>query len=175
MDTQASEITLPKKPRPLRERGWFRSVRRVACLLLVAYLILLLAMMWFEESLIFVPSSSPSDDWHPWGLQIEDAWFQTPDGVRIHGWYVAHEHPRAVVLFAHGLDVQLCRSAQRGGAAGLPGDPCGSRQAGRLGPREPQGRRTSRAGPADSPNLSRGLDALIIKTGWAMRLARSAR
>ncbi len=77
-------------------------VRRVARVVLVAYLIILLVMMWFEESLIFVPSSSPDDDWHPRGLQIEDAWFEAADGVRLHGWYVPHEHPRAVVLFAHG-------------------------------------------------------------------------
>jgi hypothetical protein len=35
-------------------------------------------------------------------LSIEDAWFDAPGGVRIHGWYVAHEHPLATVLFAHG-------------------------------------------------------------------------
>ena len=33
---------------------------------MVAYLMILMAMMWFEDSLIFVPSSSPGDDWHPW-------------------------------------------------------------------------------------------------------------
>ena len=99
----ASGLTLlAEKPRRLNGWGWFKNVRRVGCVVLVAYLVILLAMMWFEESLIFVPLSSPNDDWHPWGLQIEDAWFEAADGVRIHGWYVAHEHPLAVVLFAHG-------------------------------------------------------------------------
>ncbi len=102
MDKPASEGTLPEKPRRWRQRGWFKSVRRVACVVLVAYLIILLAMMWLEESLIFVPFSSPDDNWHPSDLQVEDAWFDTADGVRIHGWYVAHERPRTVVLFAHG-------------------------------------------------------------------------
>jgi fermentation-respiration switch protein FrsA (DUF1100 family) len=102
MHKPASTGAVPEKPRRWHERGWFKSVRRVACVVLVAYLIILLAMMWFEESLIFVPFSSPDDDWHPSGLQIEDAWFNAADGVRIHGWYVAHENPRAVVLFAHG-------------------------------------------------------------------------
>jgi hypothetical protein len=101
-DSPASEVALPEKPRRWRDRGWLKSVRRVASVVLVAYLIILLAMMWFEESLIFVPFSSPDDDWHPWGLPIEDAWFDAAGGVRIHGWYVAHEHPRAAVLFAHG-------------------------------------------------------------------------
>ena len=88
---------------PLGQRGWSeKRAWRVAGVVLVACLIILLAMMWLEESLIFVPLSFPDDDWHPWGLPIEDAVVQAADGVRIHGWYVAHEHPRAVVLFAHG-------------------------------------------------------------------------
>ena len=33
---------------------------------------------------------------------MEDAWFTAADGTKIHGWYVPHEKPRAVVLFCHG-------------------------------------------------------------------------
>jgi hypothetical protein len=102
LDNPPSEDALPDKPSPLHQRGWFKRVRRVAAVVLVAYLLILVVMMWFEESLIFVPFSSPDDDWHPWGLPIEDAWFDAPGGVRIHGWYVAHEHSSAAVLFAHG-------------------------------------------------------------------------
>jgi hypothetical protein len=35
-------------------------------------------------------------------LEFEDAWFETPEGTKLHGWYVSHESPRAVLLFAHG-------------------------------------------------------------------------
>ena len=70
--------------------------------LLVAYSFVVAAIMWFEESLIFYPFSSPDDNWHPANLAIEDAWFDAPGGVRIHGWYVPHRQPVATVLFAHG-------------------------------------------------------------------------
>jgi hypothetical protein len=33
---------------------------------------------------------------------FEDARFTAEDGTRLHGWFVPHSHPRAVVLFAHG-------------------------------------------------------------------------
>ncbi len=66
------------------------------------YLILLLLAMIFEESLIFFPSRYPEGDWHPAGLEFEDAWFTAADGVKLHGWYVPCDKPRAVVLFAHG-------------------------------------------------------------------------
>lgn len=67
-----------------------------------AALILLVTVMIFEESLIFFPMRYPDGEWQPLGLPLEDAWFHADDGVRLHGWYVACEEPRAVVLFCHG-------------------------------------------------------------------------
>ncbi len=58
--------------------------------------------MTFEESAIFHPSRYPDGDWEPRGAAFEDAWFESADGVRVHGWYAGAKDPRAVVLFAHG-------------------------------------------------------------------------
>lgn len=55
-----------------------------------------------EQSLVFHPVVYPNGNWNPDGLPIEDAWFESADGVRLHGWYLRHEQPRAVVLFCHG-------------------------------------------------------------------------
>lgn len=68
----------------------------------VAYLLALLTLMFFEERLIFFPRPYPQGEWQPAGLAIEDAWTKSADGVSIHGWYLEHPDPRAVVLFAHG-------------------------------------------------------------------------
>ncbi len=86
---------------PAAPSAWLSAWRLVRALLLV-YLGLLLIMMWFEESLIFIPSKYPVGDWQPHGLDFEDAWFETHDGVKLHGWYVEHPSPRAVILFSHG-------------------------------------------------------------------------
>jgi pimeloyl-ACP methyl ester carboxylesterase len=56
----------------------------------------------FETSLVFAPSRYPAGNWRPTGLAFEDAWFKAADGTRLHGWYVSHPEPRAVVLFCHG-------------------------------------------------------------------------
>ncbi len=69
---------------------------------LFVYIGLAVLMMIGENSLIFFPSRYPDGDWQPRGLSFEDAWFNAADGMRLHGWYVAHEHPRAVILFFHG-------------------------------------------------------------------------
>ncbi len=66
------------------------------------YLLVCLLMMFFEESLIFVPARYTRGDWQPEGLPVEDAWFEASDGTRLHGWFVARESPRAIVLFCHG-------------------------------------------------------------------------
>ena len=55
-----------------------------------------------ERSLVFAPNRFPDGNWHPAGLDFEDAWFTAADGTRLHGWYVPRPQPRAVVLFCHG-------------------------------------------------------------------------
>jgi fermentation-respiration switch protein FrsA (DUF1100 family) len=69
---------------------------------IIVYLAILLLMAFFEESLLFFPDKYPAGDWNPAGLTVEEASFQAADGTRLHGWFVPHENPRAVVLFAHG-------------------------------------------------------------------------
>jgi uncharacterized protein len=76
----------------------FRWLRPPAIL----YLLILLALMIFEESLIFFPARYPKGNWAPRGIDFEDAWIDATDGVSIHGWYVEHPQPRAVILVAHG-------------------------------------------------------------------------
>lgn len=55
-----------------------------------------------EHRLAFVPVRYPLGDWSPEEVEPEDAWFTAADGTKLHGWYVEHPQPRAVVLFCHG-------------------------------------------------------------------------
>ena len=73
----------------------------------ICYLLVMVLMMILEESFIFFPTRYPEGDWQPPGLDFEDAWFEAADGIRIHGWYVPHDRPRGVVLFAHGNGLNL--------------------------------------------------------------------
>lgn len=82
---------------PWRIAFW-RAVRVVV----VAYLSILLLVMWLEESLIFFPSKFPAGDWDIAGLPVENAEFTAADGTRLHGWYISHPQPTAQILFLHG-------------------------------------------------------------------------
>ena len=70
-------------------------------ILAVLYLGAVATLMLFEEKLIFVPSPA-SERWQEGGSGVDDVWFESADGTKLHGWYLEHENPRAVVLFAHG-------------------------------------------------------------------------
>ena len=104
----------PSEPRPRAgDPSGARSLRfrlgraagvawRVARPPLLAYLLVLVIAMLLENRMIFFPAAYPLGDWRPAGLAPEDAWFEAPDGTKLHGWYLPRENPRAVVLFCHG-------------------------------------------------------------------------
>lgn len=113
-DTNDHITNDPVEP-PVRPRGRFmsaatgqlgkiaRSILRIAGTVLAVCFVLLAVLMFFEESLIFIPSRYPQGFWNiPPGMPIEDAEFEAADGTRLHGWYLPHEHPTAVILFCHG-------------------------------------------------------------------------
>jgi fermentation-respiration switch protein FrsA (DUF1100 family) len=56
----------------------------------------------FEQAHVYQPARYPEGNWSPAGTRFEDVWFNAADGTRLNGWYLAHEKPVAVVLFAHG-------------------------------------------------------------------------
>ncbi|HXT59412.1 MAG TPA: alpha/beta hydrolase [Pirellulales bacterium] len=102
----ASPLDFVPWPVRLRRVGW-----RVARLAAVCYLLVLLAMMFFEERLIFHPDRLPRDRWDRPG--VERAWFEAADGAKLHGWYFPHPRPRAVVLFACGNAGNISYRAER--------------------------------------------------------------
>ncbi len=50
----------------------------------------------------WVLSKFPAGNWQPDGLAFQDVAFRADDGVVLHGWYVPHAQPKAVLLYAHG-------------------------------------------------------------------------
>ncbi len=58
----------------------------------------------FVHRRMFVPTRYPDGIWDPntHGLPIEDVWFQSEDGVPLHGWWIAHPDAQATVIYCHG-------------------------------------------------------------------------
>lgn len=85
----------------LSRRKWAPCLR-LAGRLLVFYVLLVAVMLLLEKRLIYFPARWPAGDWSPLGVPREDAWFTSADGTRLHGWFVPHPRPRAVMLIASG-------------------------------------------------------------------------
>ena len=66
------------------------------------YLVLLLVLLFLENSLLYPAPRYPEGDWEATWLEHEDVEFASADGTKLHGWFVEHPQPRAVVLYAHG-------------------------------------------------------------------------
>lgn len=58
----------------------------------------------FQRNHTFLPARYPSGTWNPvvFGLDAEDAWFRTDDGVGLHGWWIPHPRAAGTILFCHG-------------------------------------------------------------------------
>jgi fermentation-respiration switch protein FrsA (DUF1100 family) len=54
-----------------------------------------------EDGIVFQPRPFSKADGER-GLAVEDAWFTSADGTKLHGWFAEAKEPRAVVLYAHG-------------------------------------------------------------------------
>ena len=60
-------------------------------------------MSVLDQFFVYHPEPWQDRDWARLsGLPLEDAWFQTSDGVRLFGWYVEAAADRPVLLWCHG-------------------------------------------------------------------------
>lgn len=58
----------------------------------------------FQNSQTFYPSKYPTGIWDPsvFGLAFEDVWFESEDGVALHGWWMTHPKAMATLVLCHG-------------------------------------------------------------------------
>jgi len=88
------------------KRGLLRLLRAFA----IAYLCVLLIMVFLERSLIYPVPELSRADWSP-GAAFEDVQFASEDGTKLHGWYYEHAQPRRAILYFHGNGEQVADNA----------------------------------------------------------------
>ena len=79
-----------------------RNAWRIARPLVVAYLAIVLGMMFLETWLVYPFPPLERGDWSPTRFQVEDVHFMSADGTRLHGWFVPHANPARAILYCHG-------------------------------------------------------------------------
>ena len=69
-------------------------------------MVVLLPMLFsgcrIEDNFIFHPKRVINRDPSDIGLAFEDVLFTTPDGIRLHGWFIPHQEARATFVWFHG-------------------------------------------------------------------------
>jgi hypothetical protein len=65
--------------------------------------LLLVNMGCLEDSFIYFPAKYPEGYWHVGKqLPVEDCYFNTEDGLRLHGWFAASSGAQTTLLWLHG-------------------------------------------------------------------------
>lgn len=79
-----------------------KAIFRLPLIVAVGCLLGVLMVMAVENFLIFYPERYPAGNWSPPQITPEDAWIETEDGIKLHGWYVKAENQRALAVYSHG-------------------------------------------------------------------------
>lgn len=66
-----------------------------------------------ERWLVFPAPRLNEDDWDVPDLPYEDVYFRAHDGTQLHGWFVPHPDPKAVVLYCHGNGEYVAQLSNR--------------------------------------------------------------
>ncbi|TVQ66103.1 MAG: alpha/beta hydrolase [Balneolaceae bacterium] len=79
-----------------------KSIVSIFLAAVLVYLMILLLMFLFQNRLLFMPSSGIIAEPGHAGLQAEDLWIDTSDGLRLHSWYFPNDETEFVVVLSHG-------------------------------------------------------------------------
>ena len=88
-------------------RSVWKGVGRIVRFLVVAYIAVILMLLWMENSLIYPAPQHPIGDWSAAKrLGFEEVTFNSADGTSLHGWYRSLPQsgvtPQAHLLYCHG-------------------------------------------------------------------------
>ncbi|MFH0989251.1 MAG: alpha/beta hydrolase [bacterium] len=81
-----------------------RIVRQILFAAVFAILFWTTLAMIFENKFIYFPSSYSQSEYVPAATVpgLQDCWFTAEDGIKLHGWYLPADSPRATLIISHG-------------------------------------------------------------------------
>src|SRR4029079_3868667 len=87
---------------PIAKPARRRILWKIARPLLLAYLLIVLGMMFFETYLVYPIPDRSTGNWEPKSFQFEDVRFNSADGTKLHGWLVPHAQSKRAILYCPG-------------------------------------------------------------------------
>lgn len=93
----------PAPPQTAEEKSSLvRKVWRWIRPLLIAYLVVLLVLIWLESAIVYPAPTLAEGEWSSAQGRCEEVEFASLDGVKLHGFYFAHAQPKRSILYCHG-------------------------------------------------------------------------
>jgi fermentation-respiration switch protein FrsA (DUF1100 family) len=78
-----------------------------------AFAVVVLLAHAMQDRLVYFPTRELEATPRAIGVEYEDVWLMTEDGVRLHGWFAAAPASRATVLFFHGNGGNISHRLER--------------------------------------------------------------
>jgi fermentation-respiration switch protein FrsA (DUF1100 family) len=97
----ASTIETPEARGPSKGAA-LHSTWRIFRAIALAYLVVLLAMTWFETALVYPIPRNKWFNWKPDGIVFEEVHFTSADGTKLHGWFFPNKDAKRAILYFHG-------------------------------------------------------------------------
>ena len=85
----------------MASKTWSRLTRALRVLVFV-YVGIVVLMMLLERFLVYPAPPKDDGNWDVSELNVEDVYFESGDGTKLHGFYAEHTAPRGHMLFCHG-------------------------------------------------------------------------
>ena len=79
-----------------------RMAQSLIFILVSVWVLLSLLLYIFQPKFVYFPYSSLQATPRDAGLPYEEVYLTTSDDLKIHGWFIPHDNPRATLLFLHG-------------------------------------------------------------------------
>jgi fermentation-respiration switch protein FrsA (DUF1100 family) len=74
----------------------------IFAILVGTYIVVCCLAFLFQSQLMHFPDRKMAATPGVLGMDYQDVFFETGDGIRLHGWFIPRENAKAIVLFCHG-------------------------------------------------------------------------
>ena len=80
------------------------ALLKIILLIVCAIVACMVLLVSCEKKIIYYPHKYPTGNWNAqsFGIEVEDVFFKSLDGISLHGWYVPTDEPQATLLWFHG-------------------------------------------------------------------------
>jgi len=86
----------------LMKRLLLRMLQSFIFIIITAWICLSLLLYVFQPKFIYFPYTSIETTPEAMKLDYEEVFINTEDDIKLNGWYIPHDNPRATLLFLHG-------------------------------------------------------------------------